>query len=103
MSVYACGRVSVYGLFFIPAQLSTHSWYAPPIVRYSQVAVGGTHTLALTDAGRLFVWGRGSFGRLGLGAGAKDHYLPVEVPLPGGCERWKVAAVAAGTSDWCSA
>lgn len=60
------------------------------------MAAGGTHTLALTDHGRMFVWGRGSFGRLGLGGGPKDHYLPVEVPLPGGSERWRVAAIAAG-------
>ena len=43
--------------------------------------------MALTATGRIFVWGRGSFGRLGLGEGpegAKDQYSPVELQLPGG-------------------
>ena len=47
-----------------------------------QAACGGTHTLALTEEGRIFIWGRGSFGRLGLGD-ERDRYLPVEVKLPG--------------------
>jgi hypothetical protein len=38
--------------------------------------------MVLTDEGRIFVWGRGSFGRLGTGH-EKDHYSPVEVFLPG--------------------
>ena len=36
----------------------------------------------LSSEGRIFVWGRGSFGRLGSGT-EKDHYSPVEVFLPG--------------------
>ena len=35
-----------------------------------------------TDEGRLFVWGRGSFGRLGNGK-AEECYTPVELQLPG--------------------
>jgi alpha-tubulin suppressor-like RCC1 family protein len=27
-----------------------------------QAVCGGTHTIALTDEGRIFIWGRGSFG-----------------------------------------
>ena len=49
----------------------------------SQVAAGGTHTMALTNGGRIFVWGRASFGRLGLGDVSQDQYLPVECQLPG--------------------
>lgn len=30
--------------------------------RVVQAVCGGTHTTALTDAGRIFIWGRGSFG-----------------------------------------
>jgi alpha-tubulin suppressor-like RCC1 family protein len=62
----------------------------------AQVAAGGTHSLAVTSAGRMFIWGRGSYGRLGLGAGAKDAYAPVEAALPGGHERWRIAAATAG-------
>ena len=47
-----------------------------------QASCGGTHTMVLSSEGRIFVWGRGSFGRLGSGA-EKDHYSPVEVFLPG--------------------
>ncbi|GIL92948.1 hypothetical protein Vretifemale_20418 [Volvox reticuliferus] len=61
-----------------------------------QVAAGGSHTLALTSTARLFVWGRGAFGRLGLGDPERDCYHPVECPLPGGTERWRVAAIGAG-------
>lgn len=60
-----------------------------------QAAAGGTHTMALSNTGRLFIWGRGSYGRLGLPS-QRDHYHPVECHLPGGHERWRVAAVAAG-------
>ena len=51
--------------------------------------------MVLTAAGRMFIWGRGSYGRLGLGA-EKDWYQPVECQLPGGHARWRVLAVAAG-------
>mmetsp|Transcript_13602 Transcript_13602/g.29116 ORF Transcript_13602/g.29116 Transcript_13602/m.29116 type:complete len:631 (-) Transcript_13602:438-2330(-) len=63
--------------------------------RIVQVAAGGTHTLALSSRGRLFIWGRGSFGRLGLGA-EKDMYHPVECELPGGSDRWRVMAISCG-------
>ena len=38
--------------------------------------------MVLSSEGRIFVWGRGSFGRLGSGT-EKDHYSPMEVFLPG--------------------
>lgn len=38
--------------------------------------------MTLTAEGRLFSWGRGSFGRLGLGD-ERDRYSPAEVKLPG--------------------
>lgn len=38
--------------------------------------------MVLSSEGRIFVWGRGSFGRLGSST-EKDHYSPVEVFLPG--------------------
>ncbi|KAI8473148.1 MAG: regulator of chromosome condensation 1/beta-lactamase-inhibitor protein II [Monoraphidium minutum] len=61
-----------------------------------QVAAGGTHSMALTSTGRTFIWGRASYGRLGLGDGARDHYSPIELALPGGHERWRVAAITCG-------
>ena len=47
-----------------------------------QASCGGTHTMVLTAEGRIFGWGRGSFGRLGTGH-EKDHHSPVEIFLPG--------------------
>ena len=47
-----------------------------------QVACGGSHTMALTHEGRVFVWGRESFGRLGV-ATQRDAFSPVEVHLSG--------------------
>jgi alpha-tubulin suppressor-like RCC1 family protein len=38
--------------------------------------------MVLTAEGRIFGWGRGSFGRLGTGF-EKDCHSPVEVFLPG--------------------
>lgn len=60
-----------------------------------QVAAGGTHSLALTSTGRMFTWGRGSYGRLGLNQ-EKDCYQPVECLLPGGHDRWRIAALTCG-------
>ena len=47
-----------------------------------QASCGGTHTMALTQEGRIFAWGRCSFGRLG-GTMDRDCYSPVEIFLPG--------------------
>ncbi len=54
--------------------------------RAPQGSCGGTHTLVLTAEGRIFTWGRGSFGRLGTGV-EKDCHAPVEVFLPGAPRR----------------
>jgi Regulator of chromosome condensation (RCC1) repeat len=47
-----------------------------------QASCGGTHTMVLSAEGRIFIWGRGSFGRLGTGY-ERDAASPVEVILPG--------------------
>lgn len=60
-----------------------------------QASAGGTHSAVLTDTGRILIWGRGSFGRLGDGLG-KNKLTPCEVVLPGGANRWHVIAVACG-------
>ena len=55
---------------------------AKKLVTCCQASCGGTHTMVLTAEGRIFGWGRGSFGRLGTGL-EKDCYSPIEVFLPG--------------------
>ena len=64
-------------------------------LRVVEASCGGTHTVVVTDEGRIFIWGRGSFGRLGTGT-ERNHFSPVEVKLPGGPERWWVINAAAG-------
>mmetsp|Transcript_5358 Transcript_5358/g.15331 ORF Transcript_5358/g.15331 Transcript_5358/m.15331 type:complete len:664 (+) Transcript_5358:598-2589(+) len=60
-----------------------------------QAVCGGTHTMVLTAEGRIYIWGRGSFGRLGMG-GERDCPAPVSVSLPGGPSRWRVVSLCAG-------
>ena len=60
-----------------------------------EASAGGTHTVVVTEDGRMFIWGRGSFGRLGTG-NEQNHFAPVEVCFPGGPERWWIIAAAAG-------
>ena len=56
--------------------------HLPTAMTAGQASCGGTHTMVLTAEGRIFAWGRGSFGRLGTGL-EKDCHFPVEVFLPG--------------------
>lgn len=63
--------------------------------RIIQAAAGGTHTMCLTDQSLMFIWGRGSFGRLGTGE-TRNAFFPHEVTLPGGRHRWKVIAISCG-------
>lgn len=60
-----------------------------------QAACGGSHTMALTDKGHMFIWGRCSNGRMGFSPSATVE-LPHEIQLPGGAERWHPICVAAG-------
>ncbi len=40
----------------------------PPLqVPVSDISAGGWHSLALTAHGQVYVWGRGEYGRLGVG------------------------------------
>eukprot|EP01025_Chloroclados_australasicus_P016188 TRINITY_DN18019_c0_g1_i2.p1 TRINITY_DN18019_c0_g1~~TRINITY_DN18019_c0_g1_i2.p1 ORF type:complete len:499 (-),score=79.40 TRINITY_DN18019_c0_g1_i2:435-1931(-) len=63
--------------------------------RVVQARCGGSHTVCLTEEGRLFIFGRGSFGRLGQND-TKNHTSPIEVELPGGHERWRIVSISAG-------
>ncbi|KAK9908666.1 hypothetical protein WJX75_001202 [Coccomyxa subellipsoidea] len=74
---------------------ATKVTFKEPDLRVVQASCGGTHTMVLTSEGRIYTWGRGSFGRLGTGT-EKDYFSPVEVFLPGGPERWRVICCASG-------
>jgi len=49
--------------------------------RVCQVSVGKEHTLALTEGGRVFAWGKNDFGQLGTGD-EENRALPVYTELP---------------------
>lgn len=44
-----------------------------------KVECGLSHCIAMTDAGRVWAWGFGGFGRLGFG-NADDSFVPMEIP-----------------------
>lgn len=47
-----------------------------------QVACGGLHTAALTDAGHVYTWGDGRMGQLGnLDEGYNSHLVPRRVDV----------------------
>ena len=54
---------------------------ANPALSYDdtvQLALGSTHALALKQGGAVFSWGRGSYGRLGLGS-SSNRLSPTEI------------------------
>ena len=64
--------------------------------RIVMVAAGDGHTVALSDAGHVFTWGRGNIGQLGHND-RKDNRVPRQVE-PGRFGGEKVVFVAAGRS-----
>ncbi|KAK4419942.1 E3 ubiquitin-protein ligase HERC2 [Sesamum alatum] len=65
------------------------------------IAAGEAHTLALTADGKVYSWGRGTFGRLGTGS-EEDRHFPVRVSFFGSDdddereEQLKIVGIAAG-------
>lgn len=62
----------------VPRQLTPRPVLALHGVRIVQLASGGNHMLALSDAGAVYSWGCGKNGRLGHGS-AKDEPQPRRV------------------------
>ena len=58
---------------------------------WKAISAGGTHSMATTTDGQLFVWGANGYGQLGLGATGPNHYSPTAVP-----NLTNVTAIAAG-------
>ncbi|KAF8393422.1 hypothetical protein HHK36_021666 [Tetracentron sinense] len=59
------------------------------------ISAGEAHTLALTGDGRVYSWGRGTFGRLGTGKEA-DELFPVRVEFDFKKNLWVFIKVACG-------
>lgn len=49
---------------------------APALATPVSITAGGSHTCALSDAGRAFCWGRGPYGALGVGVGTTESARP---------------------------
>lgn len=70
-----------------------------PIVDVADVALGRTHTCALTNAGAIGCWGRNDLGQLGDGSGL-GQIAPVEVAWPP--EAGTPIAIASGAQHTCA-
>lgn len=60
------------------------------------VAAGGWHSAALTANGACYVWGRGEYGRLGLGSDCADKPRPVELQIS-----QRIVQIALGGTHTC--
>jgi len=58
-------------------EFSNVSWYD---FRFAKVVAGDHHVLALTSTGRVFSWGCGDEGRLGLPTLEIDVLIPIQIP-----------------------
>jgi len=63
------------------------------VTKWTAVAGGAFHALAIGDDGNLYAWGMNSTGQLGIGTTENDS-IPVMVPMPEGVTGW--TAIAAG-------
>ncbi|EFJ17371.1 hypothetical protein SELMODRAFT_179009 [Selaginella moellendorffii] len=82
--VYSWGRNQngQLGLGDTDDSLVPHKLLAFEGVSVKMLAAGAEHTAAVTDSGKLYGWGWGRYGNLGLGDRG-DRMLPAEVPAVG--------------------
>eukprot|EP01138_Halocafeteria_seosinensis_P009428 gb/GECG01009635.1/.p1 GENE.gb/GECG01009635.1/~~gb/GECG01009635.1/.p1 ORF type:complete len:1214 (+),score=132.34 gb/GECG01009635.1/:1-3642(+) len=74
----------------LPSKLtSLYDW------NISDVSLGEEHVLALSDSGKLFSWGKGLYGRLGLGD-EQNRLSPVRIREPQELNKVRIAAISAG-------
>eukprot|EP00854_Cymbomonas_tetramitiformis_P016355 gene16355-19412_t len=52
-------------------------------VKVTNIAASGWHSLILTDRGEVYAWGRGEYGRLGLGEDCSSKLFASKMELPG--------------------
>lgn len=74
-------------------------------VKVAKMATGTNHTVAIDEAGKIYTWGNGGYGRLGHKE-QKDEFAPRMVPVQGGernaCPPDAICA-AGSLSTWISA
>jgi alpha-tubulin suppressor-like RCC1 family protein len=102
--VWACGTAA-YGRLGIGANWNDQDALVPQLLqecfegeRVVQVSAGFSHSLALTESGRVFSWGRNDLGQLGLGDSFTDMYSMEDMPrlVESTKMRGKVVHVSAG-------
>eukprot|EP00468_Gymnochlora_sp_CCMP2014_P001644 CAMPEP_0167741974 /NCGR_PEP_ID=MMETSP0110_2-20121227/1159_1 /TAXON_ID=629695 /ORGANISM="Gymnochlora sp., Strain CCMP2014" /LENGTH=379 /DNA_ID=CAMNT_0007626095 /DNA_START=1741 /DNA_END=2877 /DNA_ORIENTATION=- len=79
-----------YGSMFSSGCLAQGDWSAyemPTEVKFfsdlgkkvEQISIGQAHAYALVEGGQVYAWGKGDYGRLGLGS-SRDLHTPMEIP-----------------------
>ena len=63
------------------------------VSRWSSIATGEAHSLAIADNGTLYAWGQGYYGQLGNGSNAMQ-LTPVAVEFPAGVTAWLSASAS---------
>jgi alpha-tubulin suppressor-like RCC1 family protein len=69
-------------------------------IQVTDVACGGWHTVCLAEGGAVFVFGRGEYGRLGLGDD-RSRATPVKVTCPARCDMHAMYGERAGMVTMC--
>lgn len=81
--IYACGW-NKNGQLGLASQLvdSPSFCQVPNLLphKITKVSCGWNHTMALTEAGSVYVWGSNAFGQLGLPGVQKQSDSPVQIP-----------------------
>mmetsp|Transcript_13513 Transcript_13513/g.38399 ORF Transcript_13513/g.38399 Transcript_13513/m.38399 type:complete len:390 (+) Transcript_13513:16-1185(+) len=96
LNLYGIGN-NKYGRLATNDSLSKYEWkqsytVADAPVRFTDLACGAGHALALTAEGALYTWGKCHFGQLGFGEEDQDRWLPSRLVTA------DVAAIGAGDS-----
>ncbi len=86
------GQLGVGGTVFPTFRTKPMPVRMPRGVRFTSVAPGSSHSLALDADGNAWAWGSNVLGQLGDGRGRPDVDAPVRVSMPGGVRFTSVAA-----------